>query len=640
MKRRDCYFGLHFDFHATPDDTGIGSMTDAKKVGEYLDAVKPDFIQFDTKGHPGYASFMTEYGNVAPGLEVDHLKIIREETKKRGILLFAHYSGTFEAKVTKEHPDWATMRQDGTRSQIVNVTDTPYYETIMLPQLQELAHKYGFDGVWVDGDSAFAEFDYSPAVIEKFRKETGFEMVGDESTSPSRVAFCKMERKRIDEYIERYARDLHATCPGFEVGSSFARSEVQPEEIKGLDFYSGDIFANEATVLVRCYAGLGKPWDIMSWGHSGAWNTPDGGFQPCGDKSTEYLCREGAMALAQGGAYEIVNPLTTQGEMRMTEKNSMARVAKFVRARQKFLQHSHPLRSAAIWYSNEEHIRAFMTGDKNKLYGNLNAAYFACFEITNGGRAADIVYDDIIMSDRIDECPVIIIPEYRCILPEYRDALVRYMERGGKVVACGVEACKTFTDITSDEDRVMFIEDGDIMQGVINHRVATFGDDMIPIGMFHIDDMKPEAPAINAAAWKKVGKGALYCIGWNIFTDYGTNGKFAERDLMRRVLDLADPKPETYLEKGVKRVELVPSEKNGVRMVNIINKNDITMCGDNLDAFSPVVDLTIAMKLDKTPEKLWFEPDHKELEFTYDGEYAHVKVPRVDIHGIIVADSL
>ena len=121
-KRKDCFFGLHFDFHATPDETGIGSMTDPKKVGEYLDAVKPDFVQFDTKGHPGYASFMTAYGNAAPGLEVDHLKIIREETKKRGILLFAHYSGAYEAKVTREHPDWATMEKDGKRSQIVNDT--------------------------------------------------------------------------------------------------------------------------------------------------------------------------------------------------------------------------------------------------------------------------------------------------------------------------------------------------------------------------------------------------------------------------------------------------------------------------------------------------------------------------------------
>ncbi len=639
-KRKDCFFGLHFDFHATPDETGIGSMTDPKKVGEYLDAVKPDFVQFDTKGHPGYASFMTAYGNAAPGLEVDHLKIIREETKKRGILLFAHYSGAYEAKVTREHPDWATMEKDGKRSQIVNVTDSPYYETIMLPQIQELAHKYGFDGIWVDGDCCFTEFDYSPEVIEKFKKETGYETIDDDRNSPSRVAFTKWQRKRFDEYIERYARDIHATCPGFELTSSYARSDFQPEYIEGLDYLSGDLtWGNSAGALGRVYAATGQTWDLMSWGMPGAWNTPNGGFQPNGDKPTEHICREAAMVIAQGGAYQIVNSLTVQGEIRMTEKNSMARLAGFVRARQPFCQNAKPVRNAAIWLSNEEHVRtsASWLGDK-ALYGRMERVFYACFNVTNGGRPVDMVGDDFILSDRIDELPAVIIPEIRYIQPEYRDALVRYMERGGKVIACGPESCKTFVDVASDENRVMFVEVGDIMQGVINQRVVSFGDDMTPVAALHLDNLKPDAPTINAAAWKKVGKGALFCIGWNIFSNYGECGSIAERDLVRHVLDLADPKPETYLEKGIKRVELVPTEKDGVRMVNVINKTDITMWHAACDAFAPLVDLTIAMKLDKKPEKLWFEPEHKELEFTYDGEYAHVFISRVDIHGIIVAE--
>lgn len=73
-KRSDCFFGLHFDFHATDEFGNIGALTDAKQFGEYLDAVKPDFVQYDSKGHPGYTSFFSEYGTVAPGLTVDHLK--------------------------------------------------------------------------------------------------------------------------------------------------------------------------------------------------------------------------------------------------------------------------------------------------------------------------------------------------------------------------------------------------------------------------------------------------------------------------------------------------------------------------------------------------------------------------------------
>ena len=34
MRRSDCFFGLHLDFHATPLVQGIGTKTAAEKFGE------------------------------------------------------------------------------------------------------------------------------------------------------------------------------------------------------------------------------------------------------------------------------------------------------------------------------------------------------------------------------------------------------------------------------------------------------------------------------------------------------------------------------------------------------------------------------------------------------------------------------
>lgn len=113
IRRSDAYFGLHFDFHAVESTTGIGTKTKAEQIARYLDAVKPDYIQVDTKGHPGYASYCSEYGSVAPGLACDHLKILREETKKRGIILIAHHSGVYDVLACKTHPEWAAMNEDG-----------------------------------------------------------------------------------------------------------------------------------------------------------------------------------------------------------------------------------------------------------------------------------------------------------------------------------------------------------------------------------------------------------------------------------------------------------------------------------------------------------------------------------------------
>lgn len=90
-RRADSYFGLHFDFHANERLTGIGTRTKAENIDRLLETVKPDFLQVDTKGHPGYASFVTACGNTAPGLEANHLEIFRKETEKYGVALYGHY---------------------------------------------------------------------------------------------------------------------------------------------------------------------------------------------------------------------------------------------------------------------------------------------------------------------------------------------------------------------------------------------------------------------------------------------------------------------------------------------------------------------------------------------------------------------
>lgn len=645
-KRKDCFFGVHFDFHATDEYDNIGALTDPKKVGEYLDAVKPDFVGFDTKGHPGYASYFSEYGTVAPGLKVDHLKIIREETKKRGILLFAHYSAHVDQQVAAQHPEWAIIRKDGTRDNEFIDFDSPYYETIMLPQLKELAGKYGFDGVWIDGDCGFSKTNYSEKTMQAFKEKTGFDHVDDDPASESHMAFIKMQREKFAKEIEKYVPDMKKDYPNFEIVCSYANSILMGERaVSGLEYHSNDI--GEIAYIgayARGYAGLDKPWDIMSYTGTCSWATPHNCLRANDICHPDWLCRSGSVVISLGGMFQAYDPLGARGEIRMANMEVLKKVSSFMHARQPFCKDSKPTKDVAIWCSNDENVCACAGW---AFHERLLPLVYADKIITDGGRPVNIVYDDVILSEKIFEHPAIVIPEVAHILPPLRDALINYMEKGGKVIAIGPDACKAFTDVTSDESRIFHYEQNDIyMEGVIRKRTVTFPDDMEPLTKCHIDELELDAPTINATAWKKVGKGALYCIGWNLITDYASYYSFLARDLLRSVLDKADPKPEAYLEDGLRYAEIIPAiDKNGKKIVNIVSLTeshdiinmDITFIR-NRDAIPPVRDLTIAVRYDKMPTKLWLEPNHEELEFTYDGEYAHVKVPRVDIHGVIVAE--
>src|ERR1035438_8036391 len=73
LPRKDCYFGLHFDLHPNSGDTDLGRDLTDEMVIRLLESVRPDFIQYDSKGHPGYLGFPSKTGMSAPGIVQDSL---------------------------------------------------------------------------------------------------------------------------------------------------------------------------------------------------------------------------------------------------------------------------------------------------------------------------------------------------------------------------------------------------------------------------------------------------------------------------------------------------------------------------------------------------------------------------------------
>ena len=93
MKRRaDSFFGLHFDFHASPEKcpAPIGGTLKEEEIREICRLLKPDFLQIDCKGHPGWASYPTECGNAMPDIVGDPLALWRRVTKEEDVALYLH----------------------------------------------------------------------------------------------------------------------------------------------------------------------------------------------------------------------------------------------------------------------------------------------------------------------------------------------------------------------------------------------------------------------------------------------------------------------------------------------------------------------------------------------------------------------
>ena len=161
LRRADCFFGVHFDLHASEDITDAGRTLTPEMVDTFLRKVRPDFIQIDCKGHPGISSYPTKAGYHVKGFQKDPLRLWREVTERNKVGLYMHYSGVWDGKVATEHPDWAMVKANGDRNTQKISFFSPYLDSIVIPQLKELSGDYKVDGAWIDGDCWAVETDYS-----------------------------------------------------------------------------------------------------------------------------------------------------------------------------------------------------------------------------------------------------------------------------------------------------------------------------------------------------------------------------------------------------------------------------------------------------------------------------------------------
>jgi len=291
LRRADCFFGIHFDLHASEDITDAGKTLTPEMVDTFLTRVRPDFIQIDCKGHPGISSYPTKAGYHVRGFEKEPLKLFREVTARNKVALFMHYSGVLDAKVVKEHPDWALIKSNGEASTEKASFFSPYLDSILIPQLKELSD-YGVDGAWIDGDCWAVEPDCGAASLARFAKETGITEIPKKPLDKNYPEWMEYTRQLFREHMKKYVDAIHQYNPQFQITSNWSYSSMMPEPVNNnVDYLSGDVTPQNGVYRsafeARCIAPQGKPWDLMAWGFS--WN---GGKMPMSVKSSVQLEQE------------------------------------------------------------------------------------------------------------------------------------------------------------------------------------------------------------------------------------------------------------------------------------------------------------------------------------------------------------
>ena len=669
--RKFC-FGFHHDLHVAEGDRDIGACCNTKQLIPMLRLTGADFVQADSKGHTGLASWFSRTPNASVGAGVvkDALKQWRAASRKLGLPLHCHYSGIWDKAAGAKHPDWCMRSKDGTllNAPWMGVSSGsgdkmcprgPYADELMIPQLIEMIDRYGVDGFWVDGDLWAMEPCYCDRCRKAFTLKTGIAEPPAAPSDPNWAVWWNFARESFEEYVTRYCQAVHRHKPGVLVCSNWLQTYRNPgEPTVATDWISGDNTPVWGVDSSRCEARFistrGKPWDMMMWCFyfSAGW-LGDQDWAPA-MKPVQMLQQEAAVIVAFGGNVQTCeNPFGVRtGRLVPWRMKRIGELARFVKRRRALCQDTKTVPQVAVLHS-EHHVRAAPNG-KNLMW-NIDVAPVqgAVFSLLECHYGVDIL-DEWALRPRLADFPVVVAPEQDHMSEEMVDALKEYVRSGGKLLLTGARAFDRFGG------RFLGVSEGKLAEKAIYHAPASDGS--VPIfsdpwrltratrakglGMIGATVLREgQRLAHPAAVLNRIGQGAVAYIPCNVFRDFTRSryplARVFIHDVMRALAGRMDIEV-----KAPACVDVVLRRRGPKTMVHFINRaSGIPNLPNSgvIDEIPPVSPLTVLMRLPRRPRSVRLAFEKAKLGWTYrggkNGGRLEVDVSQVHIHAAVVVEE-
>ncbi len=643
LRRKDCFFGLHFDLHPNDRDVALGRDLTEEMADRLLDQVRPDYIQYDCKGHVGYLGYPSQVSTPAANIVKDSLEIWRRATARRGVGLYIHFSGVWDSLAIKQHPEWASVRADGSPDPNATSTYGPYVDQRMLPQLKEAAARYDLDGAWIDGECWAVRPDYSAAAAEAFRKATGIPDLPTGPGSRGWQEFLDLQRERFRAYVKHYLDELHRFRPGFQVASNWLYTTFVPEKPElPVDFISGDYLGNAsistARLEARYLSAVNKPWDLMAWGFQRAAQAKIG----FSHKHAVQLQQEAAVVLAQGGGFQIYYQPTRAGWIDDRHVGVMARVARFCRDRQAFSHQTESVPEIGVVFS-----KTSLYSTSNKLFGGWGA-------LTDPARGwVDALVEnhysvDVIPEWRLEELAanyrLIVLPDWPNAGLRVKDALVRYARAGGNLVIAGAENAELFSADLPVKMRGQAAEQAAFIPGEeVFANVYGLWQDVDPAGAETLLTRYPTYDATRdgacAATVSKLGSGNVVAMYGPVGAIFAATHAPATRQVVRQAVErVFTPKLRVT---APRTVEVALRRKGGRLLVHLLNFAEMQVAGDFAvtDFIPPVGPVEIRLALDRQPARVTLEPGGRTITGQWTNGVWTGVVRQVPLHEIVAFET-
>jgi hypothetical protein len=249
------------------------------------------------------------------------------------------------------------------------------------------------------------------------------------------------------------------------------------------------------------------------------------------------------------------------------------------------------------------------------------------------------------LEKRINEYPLVVIPETQYLTEDFKKVLLHYAEAGGNLLIVGAEATKMFAgqlnvDLTDTSSIVVKnIGWNGQMAGVrglyqpfkAKNSVETFGT------LYNEPDFRfQSSPAATIVSY---GKGKIAGVYFDIGKYYLRMNNPIYRNFINALVKklFLNPKVEV---RGSENVLVTVNEAKNKLAVNLINMSGphANVRIARYDNIPSIGQLDVKIRVNKQPSKVTLQPENISLKYSYENGELKTIVDKIDVHSILVVE--
>jgi hypothetical protein len=396
----------------------------------------------------------------------------------------------------------------------------------------------------------------------------------------------------------------------------------------------------------------GLPWDLMAWGFTTAGSMLGAQWTA---KTAPHLQMEGATVAANGGAFWIYDQPTRSGRLIDWHMDTYAEVAKFMRARQRICEDTTSESHIALLHSQSHFYASNHPENSSSVYNTgepVTTLTGALQLLLDNGYHADVVNEGTLLRN-LSRYPVIAVMEQTHLPASLRDALLEWVQGGGKLLLTGAHVAQDFGKATGVKPA------GESMEGMVyvpaTHPGVGEGiPGSVPLSgrwqPVRLAGAKALSPLLKtpelrsalrtpAATLATHGKGTIVVVHGPLATSYGAYHYPGTRAFAGQLLKALVPEMPVEMDAPDHVHMTVRRRKEGARIVHLIN----TASTNPLSPIRPLVEdvpatgpISVRVQQARRPKSVTLEPGGRKATTTWKAGVLTVNLATVHIHTAIL----